>query len=235
MFTGQCSCRQGVTGRTCSETILGFFYPTIDHVRLEGETADGFPSYDIRTSGENIFFTGTGYYRVEEQISIVNFGTVAPLVSGQYEVLFRYDLEGVLLWNNATLTIQTGSEAGDGPADCSKELPEGEFQVQYSQWIMGLGMTISQNFCLRGGRSYTFILGDFDSGQPAGEAILLIDSLVVILTESSALQVFIDPALVTDYTECVDLWRRVATRSLTCDEVTFAVSTELNNGTLSEF
>ena len=235
MFTGQCNCRQGVGGRTCSEPISGNFYPAIDHIRFEGETADGIPSYEILTSGENNLFTGTGYYRVMDQISIINFGTVVLPVSGQYEVLFRYTLEDVLLWDTATLTIQIGSEEGDGPADCSSELPEGEFQIQYSPWMMGIGVTISQNFCLRGGRSYTFILGDFDSGQPAGEAILLIDSLVVILIEASTLQVFADPDLAREYIECVNLWRRIVTQSSTCDIVTFTVSTELYNGTLSKF
>lgn len=59
----------------------------------------------------------------------------------------------------------------------------------------------------------------------------------MILTESSTLRVFADPALTTDYTDCVNLWRRVSTRqqTLTCAVVTFAVSTEFYNGTLSEF
>ena len=234
MFTGQCNCRPGVRGRTCSETIPGNFFPTIDHLRLEGETADGVPSYLIITSGEDELFTGTGYYTVIDRISIANFGTLVPPASGEYEVLFRYNLQGAMTWNTASLTIRASDEEGNGPAACS-ELPVGDSEFQYTMWMMGIGLTISQTFCLRGGRSYTFILGDFDSGQTDGTAVLDIDALVAIPVSVPGLRVFSDPELSAEYTSCVDSWRSLLTQpsaNPSCEEVTFAVSTELYNGTL---
>lgn len=159
-------------------------------------------------------------------------------MSGTYEVTFRYNLQGVMQWNTATLYVVVGSQDGTGTSDCG-ELPIGTSQIMYRPWMMGAGLTISQSVCLRGGRSYTFILQDFNSGQIGGSATLDIDSLVVILTTSSSLQVFSDMTLAAQYSSCVDTyWRRLMTQSTadpSCEPVAFAVSTELYNGTLSKY
>lgn len=161
-----------------------------------------------------------------------------PPVSGTYEVTFRYNLVGMMQWNTATLYVVVGSQDGTGTSDCG-ELPIGTSQIMYGPWMMGAGLTISQSVCLRGGRSYTFILQDFNSGQTGGSVTLDIDSLVVILTTSSSLQVFSDMTLAAQYSSCVDTyWRRLMTQSTadpSCEPVAFAVSTELYNGTLSKY
>ena len=237
VFSGQCYCRVGITGRTCSQTTPGYFFPAIDYILLEAEDAGGIPSRIILTNGENINFTGTGYYRVIDRVSIVNFGTVMPPVSGTYEVTFRYSLEGTMFWDTATLHVLVGSEEGTGlPSDCN-ELPVGTSQVHYRLWTLGVGLTISQSLCLRGGRSYTFTLQDFDSGQTRGTATLDIDSLVIVLTASSSLQVFSNTTLSAQYSTCTDAWRSLIMQSMAdpiCGQITFAVSTELYNGTLSK-
>ena len=238
MFSGQCYCRAGVTGRACSETTSGYFFPAIDHIRREGENAGGISSPFIRTSGENTLFTGTGYYRVIDLVSIANFRPVIPPASGTYEATFRYNLQGAMAWNSATLSIVTAARAqeGTGPSDCD-ELPIGTSTIQYGPWTLGIG-TISRSICLRGGRSYTFTLQNFNSGQTVAPPTLDIDSLVVILTTSSSLQVFSDTTLAAQYSSCVISWRSLITQSTadpSCEQVTFAVSTELYNGTRCKF
>ena len=160
-----------------------------------------------------------------------------PPVSGTYEVTFRYNLEGTMFWDTATLHVLVGSEEGTGlPSDCN-ELPVGASQVHYRSWTLGVGLTISQSLCLRGGRSYTFTLQDFNSGQTRETATLDIDSLVIVLTTSSSLQVFSNTTLSAQYSTCTDAWRSLIMQSMAdpiCGQITFAVSTELYNGTLSK-
>lgn len=239
MITGQCFCLPGVTGKTCSDTITGNFFPTIDYLRLEGESANSLPpSLLTPTSGEGVLFTGTGYYRVIEEVGISNFRTLFIPVSGTYEVLYRYNLIGALIWNTATLTVRAGNEEGTGAADCGSgnELPAGDTTVQYLSWTIGTGLTISHTFCFRAGRSYTFILSELESGQ-ASPPILDIDSLVAIPLDAPSLAVFRDNQLTADYSSCVDSWRRVATISSAepiCEQITFTFSTAINSGTLGK-
>ena len=239
MTTGQCTCQPGVTGRTCSETIAGYFFPTIDYLRLEGEFASSIPSSPlIASSGEGELFTGTGHYRVVEQQGIANFGTLVMPVSGTYEVLFRYNLMGALIWNTATVTIRAGNEEVTGAADCGVgiELPVGDTSVQYTSWTVGTGLAISHSFCFRAGRSYTFILSELVSGQ-ASSPTLDIDSLVAIPIDAPSLAVFGDSQLVSDYSSCVASWRRVPTISSaepTCEATTFTFSTAVYIGTLGK-
>lgn len=237
MTTGECSCLPGVTGKTCNETIAGYFFPTIDYLRLEGESATSIPpSPLILPNGEGELFTGTGYYRVEDGDSISNFGILVLPVSGTYEVLFRYNLLEALVWDTVTLTITVGNEEGTGVANCSDgiELPVGDSSFRYSTWTMGTGLTISRTFCFRGGRSYTFILSELVSGQASSPA-LDIDSLVVIPINAPTLAVFGNNQLTSDYSTCVDAWRRVSTISSAetiCEGITFTFSTAINGGTL---
>lgn len=240
MTTGQCPCQPGVTGLTCSETIEGYFFPTIDYLRLEGENAISIPPTSLTvSSGEGELFTGTGYYRVVEEQGIANFGTLVMPVSATYEVLFRYNLEGALTWNTATLTILAGDEEGMGPADCGggTEVPVGDTSVQYTSWVVGTAMAISQNFCFRGGRSYSFILSETVSGQTSSPT-LDIDALVAIPISAPSLAVFAESQLVADYNSCVDSWRRVPTISSAesfCEEVTFTFSTAIYSGTRGKY
>lgn len=235
--TGECSCLPGVTGKTCNETIAGYFFPTIDYLRLEGESAISIPpSPLILPNGEGELFTGTGYYSAEDGDSISNFGILVLPVSGTYEVLFRYNLMEALVWDTVTLTISVGNEEGTGVANCGDgtELPVGDSSFQYLTWTMGTGLTISHNFCFRAGRSYTFILSELVSGL-ASSPVLDIDSLVVIPINAPTLAVFGDNQLTSDYSTCVDAWRRVSTISsaeLICERITFTFFTAINGGTL---
>ena len=219
--------------------IDGYFFPTIDNLRLEGESASSIPPMPLVVSnGEGNLFTGTGYYRVADKQSIANFGTIVMPESGSYEIFFRYNLEGALAWNTATLTIRAAEEEGRGSTQCrsGNELPVGDTSVQYTSWTVGMAMVISQNFCFRGGRSYTFILSDFESGQTSSPT-LDIDSLVAIAIDISSLAVFSDTQLLADYTSCVNSWRRVPTISSAesfCEEVTFTFSTAIYHGTLGK-
>ncbi len=219
----------------CSVSTSGTFFPTIDHLRLEGENAIGTPNYEILLSGSGQMFTGTGYYRVSDSLNVAEFGMIVPPASGEYEILFRYDLQGVAAWDSVTLSIRAGLEEGTGPVECS-EVPVGNSNFTYTTWQMGTGVTISRIFCLRGGRSYTLTLQDFIS-ETTDQFNFLIDSVVVVATDIPDSQVLSNPELSDQYEQCVDLYRSLQTQILaasTCEQVTFAVSSELYNGTLRE-
>ena len=237
MLTGQCRCKQGIFGLTCSETIPGFYFPTIDYLRLEAEQAVGDSSALVQLEGEGMTFTGFGFYRVTERTSSIDLGSITPSVSGEYEVLFRYNLEDILIWNSTTLSITTSENEGNGAAICDgiPELSVGESTSQYTNWAFGIGMTISQDFCLRGGRSYNFQLSGFDSGINSDTVALDIDSLVVILISSSAVAPLSDPTTSMEYLSCVDDWKSLISQPFAnpaCEDITFVISTAVLNGTL---
>ncbi len=238
-YTGQCSCRMGITGRDCSETIPGYFFPAIDHIRLEGEEATGTQSYEIVSAGSGMMFTGRGYFRVINRHSIAEFGVITPPASGHYEISFRYNLQGLAYWDSVTLQIQTGSEEGTGIVACGAdtELPVGKSYFNYTSWEMGFGLAKSMDFCFRGGRSYTLTLQDFIA-EPTNDFSFLIDSAVVIATDFSESQVLSNPELSDQYGQCIADYRRLQTQASaasSCEQVTFAVSSELYNGTLREY
>ena len=235
MMTGQCDCLPGVTGMKCDEVVAGNFFPAIDHLRLEGESAVSIPpSVVTLNSGEGEMFTGTGYHRVVEGEGLSRYGTLSFPQSGTYEVLFRYNLVGALVWDTVTLTVRVGSQEGAGMADCGSdtELPVGDTSIEYSSWSMGTGLYITRIFCFRAGLSYTFILSEANSGQDSSPT-LDIDSLVAIPVDAPSLAVFGNSQLVADYMDCVDSWQRVSTigsAEPSCENITFTFSASIYNG-----
>lgn len=222
---------------TCSEVQDNYFYRGIDYLILEAEDASADPV--IITDSQNGLFTGTGFYNVEDAESVVNFGSLTPPVSGLYEVVIRYNLEGTLFWNSSTLTIIPSSEVMTGPADCgdSSEITD-QSSFQYADWMMGVGLSVTRTFCLRGGRSYQFVLSDFISGRNDDSAVLSLDSLVLIAVDSSEVASFSDSGISSDYRDCVMLYRSLATRPaeppISCQQSIFTVSTEIYNGAAGE-
>ena len=84
--TGQCPCRSGVIGRTCSEPEAGTFYPALDYLTVEAEfdpTRMFEPVYLASTA-----FTGQGAAGVGMG-STVNFGSVSIPRSGSYSLTIR--------------------------------------------------------------------------------------------------------------------------------------------------
>ena len=232
--TGICLCRNGVRGSTCSEVENNFFYQGIDYLILEGEDATGVPRPIIITERQNRLFTGSGFYGVEEGVSVADFGSLTPPISGLYEITFRYSLQGALFWNSSTLTITASSEDPGEPANCGI-VPEvvNSLSVEYTNWMMGTGLAIFETFCLQGGRSYQFTLSNFISGRSDNSAVLNIDSLVMIPVYSSQLAVFADIIIAREYRNCVGFYRSLAAEvsaPLSCQQTIFTVSTEIYNG-----
>ena len=239
LFTGQCICKTGIVGQTCSEAAPEYFFPTIDHIRLEAELSTGEPTPTtiIGNEDENSFFTGTGFSRVTDQTITLSIGSIVLPVGGEYEIIFRYNLEGILSWNSTVLTIIASSEEGQGPITCGSmpELPIGETTSLYSDWPMGIGLTTYRIFCLRGGRSYNFVLSNFNSGVPTGSPVLDIDSMVAILRQSMAVVELSDSILAVQYASCADSWRSLVDQPLACRDTTFTVSSAIYNGTLGGY
>ena len=230
MYSGQCFCQPGLTGRTCSDVIPGYFFPSIDYLLYEAEYAAGVPNALIITSGDS------GYYQVVDQASNITFGPIIPPISGLYDVVIRYDLQDVRVWSSASLTISVDSEEGDDPPVCELTAEINE-TIEYSSWNMGYGLSISQRVCLRGGRSYTFELNDFDSGQLNSSANLHIDSLILIFVNASTVYELLGGQTLLDYNQCASYFRSLSTVesvSPSCQQTIFLVSTALYSGALSK-
>ena len=229
MYTGQCPCRSGLTGQTCSDVIPGYFFPSIDYLIFEAENAKG---AHIVTNG------GFAYHLVTGPEESITFGPLTPPTSGFYDVVIRYDLEGILM-STASLVISSGSEEGDGPTACdSVPVINGSLQVSYPYWNMGVGLSNSQRVCLQGGQSYSFELNYFDLGQTNSTAVLRIDSLVLIFVNSSTLVQLLGAQILIDYGHCASFFRSLSTfdsAEPSCEQTIFLVSTALYSGALSKF
>lgn len=232
--TGACRCREGVRGITCSELEENYFFRGIDYLILEAEYGVGVSNPVIISDRQNRLYTGIGFFAVEDRTSTLNFGSLTPPGSGLYEVAIRYTLQGAVFWDSATLTIIPSSEEAAGPVDCGSS-PEivGQSSFEYTAWMFGSGLSVTRTFCLRGGRSYQFTLGNFTSGRDDGSAILNIDSLVLIPVDLPQLAVFEDTAVSRAYGECVALYRSLATQPtdpFLCRDTVFTVSVAVYDG-----
>lgn len=232
-LTGNCLCRNGIEGRTCSEVQDDYFVREIDFLMLEAEDDADFSNQVIITDEQNRLFTGTGFYRVEEGVSAIDFGLLTPPIDGLYDVVIRYSLEGAMLWNSSTLTIVLSSGVTEA-VNCGG-VPEVTQQTssEYANYMMGVGLSVTRTFCLGAGRSYRFILSDFVSGRSDDSAVLNIDSLVLIPVGS----LFMDPVMNNNYMSCAVLYRSLATRPtdpVTCRQTTFTASTLIYDGAAGE-
>ena len=91
---GQCPCRRGVTGRTCSEVEAGTFYPALDYLTVEAEFDPAMmfqPVYTVSTA-----YTGQGAAGVVTG-STVNFASVNIPRSGTYLLTIRCVGTGVTM------------------------------------------------------------------------------------------------------------------------------------------
>ncbi len=230
-------CRRGIQGRTCSEIIDGYFYPSVDYLRLEAE--DVTTNQIIPLTGENEQFTGTGYAKVTSASDQLNLGYLTAPASGLYAAFIRYNLEGVTVWESISLSIIASTNIVDDPFSCGQNLNEitGNSSVVFSSLMMGSGVTTSARVCLREGQSYNFMLNNFLSGNFNISSQLEIDSLFLVLTNAPKVSVFDDSQLSSEYMECINTYSRVTPQSLvtvSCASTIFTVSAAIYNGTLGK-
>ena len=231
MYSGQCSCRQGLTGQTCSDVIPGYFIPSVDYLILEGEQA-------AVAGAQVVISTKFSGVQVTDESSTISFGVLTPPMSGFYDVVIRYSLRGILTWSTASLDISSGGEEGNGPTMCrSTSEINGTVRLDYTFWTMGYELSMYQRVCLRGGRSYSFELRDFDSGRMNSTAILNVDSLVLIFINSSTLIELLGVQIFMEYSQCVSYYRSLSamvSADPSCEQTIMLVSTALYSGALSE-
>ena len=176
-------------------------------------------------------FTGSGYALINNYVDIINFGSFTPPISGEYDIVIRYNLKNTFVWEEAELRVTVGNEEGDGtPSTCVEYSNE---EIIYSDWTMGVGQAVFNTICLRGGRSYSLVLNGFIPGSDTAE--LEIDSMVILLKEPEGLSTLVNPIIQSQYSQCITNFRALATRDNSlngCRDVSFSVFTELYNGTL---
>ena len=241
MQSGQCTCKTGIGGSTCSEVLPNYFVRGIDYILQEAE--------EIATPGEialeenpSPFFTGIGYFNVTEEASVIEFGSIVPPVGGQYRVIIRYTLTGALRYNSSILTVtpfSSNSNVGV-PVDCGSGLDEitTPTSIQYTGWRMGVGRSVVMTLCLRGGQSYDFSMGSFIAGEGGSLAQLLVDSLVLAPWEVGSAIFSLDPQTVSLYQQCVAFYSNLATIPSApsfCPQAIFDVSTDIYNGVAGKY
>ena len=237
LYSGQCNCRTGIVGRTCSEVSSGYFFPYIDHYLFEAEFGSGLFTLSYRLQNSTDIFTGAGYALISDETELITMGTFIPPVSGLYEAVIRYSLSVNSSWNEAELRIDMGSEIGSGPPTICQEHTDSD-RVIYRDWNSGMSQNTSYELCLRGGRSYSLVLNGFDPG-PSGSS-LEVDSMVVLLKEGQGLVTLSNEVVKNQYSYCVDNFKGLYPLSVrdnflrNCQDVSFAVFSEVFNGTLSK-
>ncbi len=233
--TGQCICRRGIQGRTCSEVVEGYFYPSIDYIRLEAE--DSTTNQIVQLAGENEQFTGTGFAQVTSASDKLYLGFLTVPASGLYTASIRYNLKDVSMWESITLSIVSNTNVNHGTFSCGQNLTEisGNSSVVFSSLVMGSGVISSTDLCLRQGQSYNFVLHNFKPGNFNISNQLAIDSLFLAPTNIPTLSVFDDSQLVSDYIDCINTYSFVvpqAFASPSCSSTIFTFSAAIYNGTL---
>jgi len=235
LVTGQCYCRTGVIGRTCSQIINNFFFPSIDFIRLEAEQSSLNPV--IEFSGENLRFTGTGYASVVASMESLELGTLVVPASGLYEAVIRYTLLGITTWESLQLTVIPEQLNDVEPRNCSVSAEIlSSVSMMYSSLNMGSDLTASTHLCLRSDSTYSFSLHDFVSGVSSNFTRFEIDSFFLIPISIPSADVF-DAPMSPSYLDCVGQYRRVISQSSAdplCANVIFTKSTAVYNGTLGK-
>jgi len=237
MQSGQCTCKAGIGGRTCSEVFPDYYVRGIDHILKEAEEVAS-PGEMVVEEEPSSFFTGTGYFGVVEGASVIEFGSIVPPVGGQYRIIVRYSLTEALRYNSTILTVTPSSfDSNFGqPVDCGSGVLNEittPTSIQYTGWRMGMGRSVSMTLCLRGGRSYNFSMGNFVAGEEGSSARLLIDSLVLAPWEVAAAIFSQDPQTVSMYQQCVAAYSSLASIPSApsfCPQVIFDVSTDVYDG-----
>ena len=232
--SGHCTCRPGITGKTCSEPVQGTFTPSYDYYTLEAEEGDG--QFDINYN--NDLFTGFATVNVTEG-SYINFDPFVPPISGEYEVIIRYSHLSSTGWVSAELLIENDSNLSPSltPLNCP-EVANND-RILFSNWTMGAGQSVSARVCLRGGVSYNLTLDEFIPGSL--NSTLHVDSLVLVIRNASGLNTLSNTNILSRYDDCVMRYSPLSLRnSLTmaqqneCNRVSFSVMAEVFNGTISK-
>lgn len=226
---GYCTCRTGITGQTCSEPVEGTFSPSFDYFTYEAEVSTG--HYNI--SYASSLYTGYGLVDVSID-SVLQFGSFTPPVSGLYDAVIRYSLLSSIGWQSAQLTLSRENISAPSPLTC-EEISDGD-TVTYTDWTIGQGQSTSRSLCLRGGVTYNLTLDQFIPIN--SHAMLLVDSLVLILRDSDHVLSLNDSGARYHYDNCVMHYKSLSLLNaiLTdCNRISFTVMTEAFNGTLSEY
>ena len=233
--TSSCTCRSGVTGTTCSTVANGYYFPAIDYLTFEAEESNGFFEYSYQQSNVNGLFTGRGFALINSPSHNISFGSFTPLVSGNYDIVIRYSLTGISLWQEAQLLIAIDADEGlQEVTSICQEYSEGDI-IFYRNWTYGVGQAVAMPVCLRGGHTYSCSLNNFLSGGMPNDEIQ-IDSLVVILQQGENITSLATNAEQSHYSNCVKNFHALSTRSSAivdqCRDISFSVFTEIANGTM---
>lgn len=220
--TGSCHCRHGVEGNQCTYPSPGRFYPALDYLLFEAESATGTFISNTPTSAMGSAFTGRGYAELPPD-KMVHFSNIKVKVTNKYTVIVRYSASGQCTYGNTTFNIT-------GPNVNEVEV------ISASDIILGNGRAgqLPELVTLVSGEDYNVTV----SFNGSSDCKVLIDSLVVI-PYVNASRVFTMSAQHHQNTLMQCVTKRASLSSIptepaNCSKLVFSASTQIYNGTLGK-
>lgn len=226
-FLGACHCRQGVEGQFCTSAVNGTFYPALDYLLFEAESAMGNYITITPANGFGSTYTGRGYAQLSPDQHI-HFNSVNVKVTHQYSALMRYTFPGQCTANNSELEFKVHGPGLDKNYTVQlADLEKGSGHAWKFPGLLPLVKGVDYNFTM------------IYHSNVTSDCKVQVDSLVLVPYVNGT-RVF---NLSSNHTqsalqECVN--SRIAVSSIdseraNCSNLVFSASTEIYNGTLGKF
>lgn len=230
-FSGSCSCRAGIEGSKCDRSPKGRFYPFLDFIKFEAEDMSGTFIALIPSEGRGAAFTGSGYATLLSgqyaHLSIANI-----LASHRYHAVIRYSITQSCIFSpTSKLLLSVTTTSLNGSVELSillDQLSQGSGQAWRS----------SNTLELLSGEVYNFTL-TYNGTAGSDNCSVLVDSLLFI-PDVNLTRVYTqsgrDPE--NNLQSCVQArtsLSQVQSEPAYCQALVFSASTQIYNGTLSEY
>ncbi|KAJ8950386.1 hypothetical protein NQ314_007925 [Rhamnusium bicolor] len=184
VITGQCKCREHMTGRNCDIPKQQYFTASLDFLLYEAEASKSSGQVVIREpyrDGREDTWTGTGFVKAFEG-GFLEFIVGEIKTSMDYDIVIRYEPLLTESWEDVLVTVRRPDyDQLDPNGPCTQINPEDDIK-HASLPANSRSVTVYPPACLEAGKIYKIRLdfrkSSFDKETPS--ASVLIDSIVLI-------------------------------------------------------